>query len=84
MILKKAPKKYVRIRLQIDIISAYSYYQSNAINPISQAEFTYYRLKEYCQENRDGWTKEEWRTVIMDMMTPLWACDLIDELGLND
>jgi undecaprenyl pyrophosphate synthase len=80
----KAPKKYVKIRLQIDILSAYAYYQTNTLNPISQAEFMYYRLKEMCQENREGWTKEEWRIVIIDMMTPLWACDLIEKLNLND
>jgi len=77
-------KKYDKFEMMMNIRSAFAYYNSEAIAPVSQAEFTYYRLKEYCRENRCNWTKAEWRAFIMDMLTPLWACDLIDLLELND
>jgi len=83
-----AQRKRQKTREELDILyeifSAYSFYVNEAINPVSQAEFTMFRLKDYCQENRQGWTKNKWRRLIVESLTPLWSCELIDDLKLND
>lgn len=73
-----------QIVLHMNIVSSFVWYCSNTTNPVSQAEFTFYRIKEHCEENRQGWSKKAWREFITSMISTLWACELIDELNLND
>lgn len=73
-----------KIVMMSGIMSSYIYYASKTYRPVSQAEFTRYRLIELCQENRMGWSKKDWRELIINMVSNLWACEIIDDLGLND
>ncbi len=66
------------------ILSSYAWYQHSIKIPIPQVDFMMHQITAHCNENRLNWSKAKWRKFICKSFTTLHACELIEELHLNE